>query len=284
MEKEKKETPKLTMDMTEEEIYALHHVNEDRLEAMKEYTNARFQGVAIAMFLMSCVLLAASVYLHGFTDGMSLFMLAGLGIQGALLEDSGKKRSLMDWLCHLLYVLPFPAMLVVFMLRETENAYYDTCLMWFVVGGIVIISIGVLPHFLRNPYRSMHHDIRLANRDIRRMEKAREKAKIRQDKEEERERRRLAKEAEKIAAKQEKEAAKKEAEENRQEAVAKMKEKTGEMSEGVKSGFSVVKGKITSFMSKRTEEASVAEAEPFQETIDTDVTKASEESDDHQVG
>lgn len=265
---DKKDAPKL-IDMTEEEIYALHHVNEDRLEAMKEYTNARFQGLAIAMFLMSVILLAASVYLHGFTDGMSLFMLAGLGVQGALLEDSSIRRSVFDRICHILYMLPFPAMLIVFIMRETAMPYYDDFLMWFVIGGIAIIAVGVLPHFWRNPYRSMHRDIRLANRDIARMEKAKAKAKQREDKEMERERRRLSREAEKEAAKAERDSKKKEFEESRQEVMGKMKAKTAEVSKGMQTGFSVVKGKITSMTSKQDSDENLP---------------VSEEKDDNQVG
>lgn len=251
---DKNQEAKITPEMTEEEIFAVHHVNEDRLLAMKEYKNARFQGIAIALFIMSAILFGMCVYLYGMTEGVTLFCLAGIGAQGALLEEGNRKTGFFEKLCHFLYLLPFPAMLLTFVAYEMESPYYEYILTWNMVGGAAIVVVGMIPHFLRNPYRCMRRDIRHANSDIRRMEKLRAKQQRRQEKQARREELKLEHEAEKEAKRKEREAASA----ARSEIIAEKKE---QLSENVKNGFAVIRSKISDIMPGRNE-ASDADSNP----------------------
>lgn len=256
MEKDAK--AKITPDMTEEEIFAMHHVNEDRLLAMREYKNARFQGLTIGLFFMSAVLFGLCVYLYGFQENITVFCLAGVGVQGALLEDGNKRVRAYEKMCQLLYLLPFPAMLLNFVAYEMESPYYDALLAWSVIGGAAILVVGMIPHFLRNPYRCMRRDIRHANGDIRRMEKMRTKQQRREEKQAKREELKLERIAEKEANQREREAAAA----ARSERIAEKKE---QISENFKNGFAVIKGKISHALPDKKEvdkeEADVKEAD-----------------------
>lgn len=243
---DKNQEAKITPEMTEEEIFAVHHVNEDRLLAMKEYKNARFQGMTIALFIMSAILLGICVYLYGIAQNVTLFCLAGIGVQGALLEDGRPKIGAYEKLCHFLYLLPFPAMLLNFVAYEMESPYYEYILTWSVVGGAAILFLGMIPHFLRNPYRCMRRDIRHANSDVRRMEKLRAKQQRRQEKQARREELKLEREAEKEAKRKEREAASA----ARSEMIAEKKE---QLSENMKNGFAVIRSKISDMMPGKNE-------------------------------
>ena len=57
------------------QVYAMHDLSEDKMEGMKEYSNAYHKGFALAMFLMSLVLCVFCGYLNGIASQSTLAML-----------------------------------------------------------------------------------------------------------------------------------------------------------------------------------------------------------------
>lgn len=68
------------------QIYAMHGISGDKLEGMKEYKNAYYQGSAFSLFLLSAALIALCGVLHGFQSEICVFMLAYTGIEGCSLR------------------------------------------------------------------------------------------------------------------------------------------------------------------------------------------------------
>lgn len=196
------------MEDLNEQVYALHGISMDKLEGMKQYKNARYQGLTIALFLMSVVLLGACAWAHGFLSDITLFMLAGLGIEGALLSQDGRRGKMMDFICRILYVVPFPVMLVTFVCFEMHIELYSRIMEVGVLAGVGFLVVGTITFFLHNPYRMEQKKVRaaeadlkslekIAKKNVRKNEKIRIKEENRQAKQEEKEENRLAKQAEK---------------------------------------------------------------------------------------
>ena len=75
------------------QIYALHGISEDKLEGMREYKNAYYQGSAFSLFLLSAAMILLCGILHGFQSEICVFMLAYTGVEGALLAQENKRVS-----------------------------------------------------------------------------------------------------------------------------------------------------------------------------------------------
>lgn len=157
------------------QIYAMHGISEDKLEGMKEYKNAYYQGCAFSLFLLSVVLVILCGILHGFQSEITLFMLAFTGIEGTLLVQEKKRIKALDILCKLLYLLVFPAMMVIFVCYELGYKEYGMLLPYMTVAGILALVIGSASYFLYNPYRMEKKKVRNANDYIRDIEKIAQK-------------------------------------------------------------------------------------------------------------
>ena len=196
------------MEDLNEQVYALHGISMDKLEGMKQYKNARYQGLTIALFLMSVVLLGVCAWAHGLLSDITLFMLAGLGIEGALLSQDGRRGKTVDFICRILYVVPFPVMLVTFVCFEMHIELYSRIMEVGVLAGVGFLVVGTITFFLHNPYRMEQKRVRaaeadlkslekIARKNVRKNEKIRIKEENRQAKQAELEENRLAKQAEK---------------------------------------------------------------------------------------
>lgn len=185
------------------QVYAMHGLTGDKLEGMREYKNAYYQGLAFGLFFLSAVMILLCAWLHGFASDICLFMLACTGIEGALLSQESKRGKLFDLLCRILYIFIFPAMLTIFVCYELEFPEYDLLLPIFAIAGIAILLVGTSAYFFYNPYRKEKKNIRSAKGDLRKIEqfarkevkknrKIREKEEIRLAKKEKKEEAKLA--------------------------------------------------------------------------------------------
>ena len=153
------------------QIYALHGISEDKLEGMREYKNAYYQGCAFSLFLLSAALIILCGVLHGFASEICVFMLAYTGIEGALLTQKHKRTRFVDWLCRLLYLLMFPMMMVMFVCYELKYPEYGIFMPYAVAAGIGVLIFATFSYFLYNPYQGMKKKVRAAKDHIQDIEK-----------------------------------------------------------------------------------------------------------------
>ena len=153
------------------QIYALHGISGDKLEGMREYKNAYYQGSAFSLFLLSAALIVLCGLLHGFQSEICVFMLAYTGIEGALLAQEKKRWKVIDWLCKLLYLLMFPTMMVMFVCYELEYPEYGLFLPYATGAGIGILILATVSYFLYNPYRGEKKKVHEAKEHIEDIEK-----------------------------------------------------------------------------------------------------------------
>ena len=137
----------------ERQVYALHGISEDLLKGMREYKNAYYRGCAAALFFLSAGLTLLCGRLHGFGEGITLLMLAGTALEGALLAQERKRVLFLDVLCRLLYLLLFPMMLVLFVFYELGYAQYGRFLPYVSMGALLLTVAGTFSYFAYNPYR-----------------------------------------------------------------------------------------------------------------------------------
>ncbi len=182
------------------QIYEAHGITEDKLAGMKEYKNALYRGAAAVLFFLSLALTILCGVLHGFGSKVCLLMLAYTAVEGAL---AGKKqKALLDVVCKILYILIFPAMMVMFVCYELGYEEYDLFLPYAAIAGGAVTILGMISYFLHDPYRHEKRKIQDAKSQIREIEKAagkeiRKNQKIKQ-KEERRAQKRLEQENRKI--------------------------------------------------------------------------------------
>lgn len=160
----------------QEQVYALNGLSEDKLQGMREYKNAYYQGLALALFLLSIALVGLCGYLHGFDSEITLFMIACSGIGGALLSQENKRGKLLDTICRFLYFWMFPMMLVIFVCFELGFQEYEMLLPVFAMAGTIILVVGTGAYFVYNPYRKEKKKIRNAKADLKEIEQEAEKA------------------------------------------------------------------------------------------------------------
>ena len=173
-----KESSKYNQEFRENinaQIYALHGVSEDKLEGMKEYKNAYYQGCAFSLFLLSAALIILCGILHGFQSEICIFMLAYTGIEGALLAQENKRFKMINWLCKLLYLLIFPAMMVMFVCYELGYPEYKLFMPYATTAGICVLVLATISYFLYNPYRNVKKKVSDAKGHIEYIEKAAKK-------------------------------------------------------------------------------------------------------------
>lgn len=171
------------------QIYALHGISEDKLQGMREYKNAYYQGSAFSLFLLSAALILLCGALHGFQSEICVFMLAYTGIEGALLMQGEKRAKMLDWLCRVLYFLMFPVMMVMFVCYELGFAEYEKLLPYATVAGLLVLMLATVSFFLYSPYRGVKKNVREAKNHIEDIEKTarrqvrkNEKARIKEEK------------------------------------------------------------------------------------------------------
>ena len=202
---------KYNREMQEElnaRVYGMHGISGDKIQGMQESKSAYYRGCAFSLFFLSVVLTLLCGFLHGFSADVTLFMLCYTAIEGALLAKDEKRSRWLAFLCRVLYLLMFPAMMVLFVCYELGYPEYGQFLPFMTAGGIVIVILAVASVFLYDPYRKDKKRLRTArnymsdieklarkeinkNRKIRdREEKKEQKKKLREKRREERKQKR----------------------------------------------------------------------------------------------
>ncbi len=154
-----------------ERVFALHGLSEDKLVGMKEYKNAYYKGVASGMFFLSVVMVVLCALLHGVTAQITLFMGFFTAVEGTLLTAKKSRKTLADGICRLLYLLLFPAMLVIFVCYELSMDAYAYILPYVVIAGALILLFGAVPYFIDTPYRDEKRRAGEAKDSLKEMEK-----------------------------------------------------------------------------------------------------------------
>ena len=234
------------------DVYQMHGISEDKLQGMTEYRYALYRGTAFGMFFLSLILTGICGYLHGFGSELCIFMAFYTAIEGTLLNNGKRQQAILDVLTRILYLLLFPAMLIVFVCYELEFTEYALIVPALTIAGVVLLLLGAVSYFLYDPYRLDRKNHKKANRYIRDIEKA-------AIKEVELEEKALAKQAKK----QEKLELKEEA---RQKRAAKRRERKKQ----IKEIFSGWKEWIRAKLPKKKQEMTVTEEEQTEQSVDTE--------------
>ena len=150
----------------------LHGISEDKLQGMTEYRNAWYQGTAFGMFFLSLILTGICGYLHGFGSELCIFMAFYTAIEGTLLTNGKRQHALLDMVTRILYLLLFPAMLIVFVCFELGFTEYGIVVPVLTIAGVVILVLGAVSYFVYDPYRLDRKNHKKADRYIRDIEKA----------------------------------------------------------------------------------------------------------------
>ena len=154
------------------DVYQMHGISEDKLQGMTEYRHALYQGTAFGMFFLSLILTGICGYLHGFGSELCIFMAFYTAIEGTLLNNGKRQHAILDALMRILYLLLFPAMLIVFVCYELEFTEYALIVPALTIAGVVLLMLGAVSYFLYDPYRLDRKNHKKANRYIRDIEKA----------------------------------------------------------------------------------------------------------------
>lgn len=154
------------------DVYQMHGISEDKLQGMTEYRYALYRGTAFGMFFLSLILTGICGYLHGFGSELCIFMAFYTAIEGTLLNNGKRQQAILDVLTRILYLLLFPAMLIVFVCYELKFTEYALIVPAFTIAGVVLLLLGAVSYFLYDPYRLDRKNYKKANRYIRDIEKA----------------------------------------------------------------------------------------------------------------
>ena len=133
---------------------------------------ALYRGTAFGMFFLSLILTGICGYLHGFGSELCIFMAFYTAIEGTLLNNGKRQHAILDVLTRILYLLLFPAMLIVFVCYELGFTEYALIVPALTIAGVVLLLLGAVSYFLYDPYRLDRKNHKKANRYIRDIEKA----------------------------------------------------------------------------------------------------------------
>lgn len=162
-------------DITDQ-VYSLHGVTTDKLEGMTRYKNAKFQGEATVVFVMSIMIAAIAAYAYGVTSQVCMFMLLCIGAEGALLSGPHKKRNLLGGIFRTLFFVPVILMAAEVISFKYYESYYEYVTMIGEVAAILLVVIGTATYFLYNPYRKDKKYVKEAQADLKELHKAARKS------------------------------------------------------------------------------------------------------------
>lgn len=189
------------------QVYRMHGLSDDKIEGMREYHNAWYQGAAFSLFFLSSVLFILCGVLHGFQTEITLFMAFYTAIGGTFLTNGKHQSGVLGMLVKGLYLLLFPAMMAVFVCYELQFSSYENLLLVLTIIGAVILMLGVVSYFVYDPYREDRKRRRKAENYLREMEKTALKEVRQQEKAYDKQERKRKKREEKEEKKRKKEEA-----------------------------------------------------------------------------
>lgn len=88
-----------------------------------------------------------------------------------MLSNGRKQSKILEGLIKALYLLLFPAMMVIFVCYELGFKEYTLFVPWFTVAGVVVLMVGAVSYFIYDPYRAARRSQKKANSYIREMER-----------------------------------------------------------------------------------------------------------------
>lgn len=103
--------------------------------------------------------------------GIVYFMAFYTAIEGTLLTNGKRQHALLDMVTRILYLLLFPAMLIVFVCFELGFTEYGIVVPVLTIAGVVILVLGAVSYFVYDPYRLDRKNHKKADRYIRDIEK-----------------------------------------------------------------------------------------------------------------
>lgn len=162
-------------DITDQ-VYSLHGVTTDKLEGMTRYKNAKFQGEATVVFVMSIMIAAIAAYAYGVTSQVCMFMLLCIGAEGALLSGPHKKRNLLGGIFRTLFFVPVILMAAEVISFKYYEDYYEYVTMIGEAAAILLVVIGTATYFLYNPYRKDKKYVKEAQADLKELHKVARKS------------------------------------------------------------------------------------------------------------
>lgn len=171
---ETKEEQKYNKEFEEQirnQVYHIHGLSDDKIEGMREYHNAWYQGAAFSLFFLSMILFILCGVLHGFHTELTLFMAFYTAIGGTLLTNGKHQSKVGGVLIKGVYLLLFPAMMIIFVCYELSLPSYDVLLPILTVAGAVILLVGVASYFAYDPYREDRKKRKKAEQYLRELEK-----------------------------------------------------------------------------------------------------------------
>ncbi len=154
------------------QVYRMHGISEDKLTGMTEARRSWQQGAAFALFFLSLMMIVLCGMLHGFGSEICIFMAFFTAIEGTLLSNGKKQRPLLDGVIKVLYLLLYPAMMVIFVCYELGFEEYGKLLPYFTAAGVLILVLGAVSYFLYDPYREDRRSRRKADSYLKEMERA----------------------------------------------------------------------------------------------------------------
>lgn len=154
------------------QVYRMHGISEDKLMGMTEARRSWQQGAAFALFFLSLMMIVLCGVLHGFGSEICIFMAFFTAIEGTLLSNGKKQQPLLDGLIKVLYLLLFPAMMVIFVCYELGFEEYEMLLPYFTAAGVLVLVLGAVSYFLYDPYREDRRSRRKADSYLKEMERA----------------------------------------------------------------------------------------------------------------
>lgn len=161
-------------DMTNQ-VYALHGISEDKLEGMREYKNARFQGNALMVIFVTIAIAAISAYLWGPTSDKCFLALFCVGAEAAMLSQLGKKPSLYSNVLKFFFYIPMLLLAGLFSCQYGFKQYYDLVIVISEATLLGLIVFATVPGLLHNPYRVEKRRIKMAASDLKQIEKVAKK-------------------------------------------------------------------------------------------------------------
>ena len=153
------------------EVYQMHGISNDKVQGMEERSNALYQGAAFSLLFLSTVLVILCGVLHGFGSQICLFMAFYTALQASLLTTRRLRIPLIETITHIVYLLLFPIMLVLFVCFELGYSQYETILPICIVAGMAVLLLSVSSYFLYDPYKKDRKNVKKADRYIAEMEK-----------------------------------------------------------------------------------------------------------------
>lgn len=153
-------------------IYSLHGISSDKVEGMREYKNALFQGAAVMLFFTGLALSVYSYFKFGVESSTFLILIALLATQTALLPKSYEvKAGIYGRICRILSLLPTPLMGLI--VASNSLHFLPGILMLEIASAmaLTLCFIGAFGFYVRNPYRKTRGLLRKASLDIKDIKK-----------------------------------------------------------------------------------------------------------------